>query len=211
MEQKVLITEASMVSELKAYAQKSKVFDAVCHLWAFRKRARRQVTIAGLTYAMKKEGFSSYSKDDLMKILAFLASIGVGKLRNNGSSLSDVEISLKSLGLAAIGKDIPLNKIKPPVKKFRKLNVAAEVEKVHAKEIIETTPAVNTEREEGEKKVEKQSEKTVRTYPAFLTVLIEGRPLKFKAPDNITAENLTELLTRFREVSNEETSTSSSN
>lgn len=185
-----LVTEGMMIQAMKEYATKNKVFDAVCHMWAFRKRARRQVTIAGLAYAMKKEGFKAYSKQELSDILLFLSKIGVGKLRNNGKELVGIDFSLQSLGKAAItGKETKLGKISAPAMKFKKvtpvIDPVKESEKVHVKKFVE-------EKQEAPKKS--------RTYPAFLTVMIEGKPIKFKAPDNITADNLMEFLTQFKEV-----------
>lgn len=192
--EKKVMTEAELVEALHKYTLKNKIFDAVCHMWAFRQRARRQVTVAGLMYSMKKQGFKNYTKEQYKEILLFLAVLGIGKLKSNDTQLVDIEISLQSLGRAALNnnnKIEPLTKIRPEFVKFKKIKAASE--DIHKKQFVEPTiPNLTVGND--------QKKSNSRTYPAFLTVLIEGKPIKFKAPDNITADNLMEFLTDFREV-----------
>lgn len=197
--------EKVLVESLHKYALKNKVFDAVCHVWALRQRSRRQVTVAGLMYAMKRDGFTQYSKAQYKEVLAFLASVGVGRLNSSGTALLDVKISLQSLGQATLTvgqRTSNLKQHRNPALKFKKLHLlqnaeaasttaadiaAAASEALHVKTFIEPVVAAETPR-------------PGRTYPAFLTVLIEGKPIKFKASDNITADNLMQFLTQFKEV-----------
>lgn len=96
-----------VVETLKKEADKDEAFKDVSHVFASRKRARRQVTVASLANRMAKEGFG-HSRTDYARVLRRLADLGFGSLqkdaKGNIKALKDIRISLQSIGAAAVGE-----------------------------------------------------------------------------------------------------------
>lgn len=101
----------NIATELKKEADKNKVFNDVCAVFALRERARSQVTVNALKAAMEKNGFT-YAKDDYKDVIARLARLGVGKLNKDSKGrvrgLTDVKYTLQSIGLTAVGEKLNL-------------------------------------------------------------------------------------------------------
>lgn len=95
------MSQNEMIEVLKQEAAKNETFKTVCLMWAFRERARSQVTVTALSARMKKEGFD-FPKSRYRDILKFLAGAGLGKLDTapNGDirALKEIKVSLQSLG-----------------------------------------------------------------------------------------------------------------
>lgn len=182
----------NMVEALRKEASSNKVFDAVCHVFALRKRTRARVTIHGLQLYMTAEGFK-FTNEEYKNVITFLARIGVGKLMTNRAGkvtgLSDITLTLQSLGKAAVTKEATAFKNRAQTQtKFQDLS--AEIGKIHQTNFIE-----------GKSKLPiRQSQ----AYPAFLTVLIEGKPINFAGPNNLTADNLADFLNQFKRVATAE-------
>lgn len=96
----------TVVEILKKEADKDTVFKDVAHVFAQRKRARRQVTVTSLAARMAKEGFD-YSKSEYARVLKRLSDLGLGSLQQDArgriKALKDIKISLQSIGAAAVG------------------------------------------------------------------------------------------------------------
>lgn len=160
------------IDALKREAATNKAFNAVCHVFALRKRTRAMVTIHGLTLAMTSEGFH-YSKKEYQRILSFLSRLNIGKLevdkQGNSKALTNITVTLQSIGKAAVGNVTELKtKAKTPNKFFELADkTIREPVNVTKKVVLPSTP---------------------NEYPAFLTVMIEGQPVVFRIPANFTQD-----------------------
>lgn len=93
-----------LVEKLRKEAQVNKAFNAVCHIFALRQRARKEIYINSLMQKMEKEGFR-FEKADYVKVLQFLASLGIGKLytdhKGRVMGLKEIHTTLQSIGSSA--------------------------------------------------------------------------------------------------------------
>lgn len=101
------MTTATVIETLKHDADKDAAFNAVCHVFALRKRARHMVSLRALTKKMEAEGFK-YSTEQYASILKRLATLGVGRLETDAKgkvrALRDIKLTLQSIGKAALGE-----------------------------------------------------------------------------------------------------------
>lgn len=182
------------IETLRKECQANKVFDAVCHVFALRKRTRSRVSVLGLQQAMEAEGFG-YTREDYRRVLAFLASQGIGTLQKSRQgtirSLEGIDITLQSLGKAAVTKE---GELKPKAPKARKYSdIKADAEKIHTQDFL---------LDPKQKSIPKPLPiRKPSPYPSFLTVLIEGKPVVFTGPQDLTPETLADFLVDFRKVS----------
>jgi len=156
-------------AQLKEHAKENPVFAAVCHVFAVRERARHQVTVATLRNTLAKEGFN-YKTEDLIDVLKFMASIGLGQLRKSGHkivALEEIRYSLQSIGKTAISDMNKLDEFKQP-RRFYQLppNPPKAVEKAPVKE---------------------------GPYPVALTTKINGKIVEVPLPSNWTSEQFIEF------------------
>lgn len=164
-----------LIDLLSKEAKENKAFNAFAHVCALRKRARGQITMVGLAQRMKKEGFN-YSSAEYEKILKFLASHNLGKLKTDNKgrviALDDIKISLQSLGAAAVsGGDLRTWKQRNQYK--------------------ELPAAVSTPRP-------LQSEP--KSPPSvYLTLVVNGKAVNVKIPKDFTERDIADLLLSFRD------------
>jgi len=104
---------------LRLIRQKAKVdivFANTCQVWSLRDRARAEVTMSTLKLTMKRERFE-YSHEQLASVLTFLADCGVGHLeldsKNRVVALRHIQVTLQSIGLAAIADAKEIPEVKP--------------------------------------------------------------------------------------------------
>jgi len=96
-------------------AAKEPTFNAICHLFAMRERARRVITVQAYHDSLNEEGFKA-DKEAVGKVFETLANLGLGKLDHHANgrirSLKDISIQLQSIGKAALGSDPMLKRTK---------------------------------------------------------------------------------------------------
>lgn len=130
------MTKEQMVEALRNKAKEDKVANAIFHMFALRDRSRSDVTIVGLSQAMKHEGFN-FKRDEYQKFLRFLSSIGIGQLmqdsKNKVKGIKDIHLTLESIGRAAIGKEIANLDAFVPRKKFNELIIIPKENKTEVK------------------------------------------------------------------------------
>lgn len=168
----------NMVEALRAEAQGNKVFSAVCHIFALRERARRQVTIAALRNKMSIEGFE-FTTAQLQSVLKFMASLGIGKLDQDSKgrirALKEIKHTLQSIGNAAIAKGEKLDRydaIDPLIKLPGA--TAAPQPHIQAVQVPKTAPASG--------------------YKTTLTIDMNGKMVNFELPHISGPEELGLLL-----------------
>lgn len=170
-----------IVSKLKAEAAKNKAFNAVCHRFALRERARQQVTIASLAATMKKEGYN-FEKDQYGQVLAFLAALGLGTLDRNARgrirSLRGIKMTLQSIGMAAIGNAIQLDKY---IAQNRYTNLVSTPQVPQT--IIETKPPVPP------------APRTQKSMCKIIfTVTVDDKEVNFEVPGGVPKEELGQFI-----------------
>ncbi len=88
---------------LKKDARENEALNAMCHVFAVRKRSRSTIKIPSLMQKMRKEGFN-YDRDSYEKALVSLDKAKVGELVLNKnkriSGLKNIRHTLQSLGQA---------------------------------------------------------------------------------------------------------------
>ncbi len=180
----------AVVEALRTEAAKNPAFNAVCHIFALRERARQQVTINSLSITMAKEGFS-VTKSQCEDIIKFMASIKLGTLdfdlKGRLRALKNIKVTLQSIGLAAISRKDDLEKYHlTPV--FGTLPMPAVV--TPPAEAIIKAQAIKKQAEEEANRA-KRSE---RSYPASLVVTFETEQQTFNIPSGLTSKQLGTLL-----------------
>lgn len=164
-----------IVEQLIKEARNNNVFHSICTLFAMRERTRRQVTLSALKLTMLQEGFN-YPVAELEHVLKFLASLGIGVLNYDVSGklrgLKDIKFTLQSIGMAAVSKVNKLDKV-IMVNKYTSI-VPEIVVKPEIKQQVTT--------------------KKQEFYKAYLTVFIEGSPVKINLPGGISVKEIAVLL-----------------
>lgn len=172
-----VLSPKQMIEALRAEAARSQVFNAVCHIFAIRERARQQVTLGRLRIRMAQEGYN-YSRNDYEQVLRFLASIGIGVLdfdsKKNLRSLVAIKTTLQSIGAAAVGKGDSLERFTPAAE-FSDLPVKAP-----------SAPSVSTPAP--------MKPLVSEEYPVSLTIIVEGLKMSFNLPKGLTMKELSKLL-----------------
>lgn len=103
----------NVIAKLQERAANSKVFAAMANVFATRERTRNQITIQSLQVTMKKEGHE-FTRADYVKELDFLSTLGIGQMAKSKSgvlrALLQINVTLQSVGAAALGKKVFLDK-----------------------------------------------------------------------------------------------------
>ena len=103
----------NVIAKLQERANTSKVFAAMANVFASRERTRNQITIQSLQVTMQKEGYD-YTRMDYIKELDFLSTLEIGTLTKSKSgvlkALTNINVTLQSVGAAALGKKVFLDK-----------------------------------------------------------------------------------------------------
>lgn len=184
-----------VVRALRQEASSNPVFKDVCTMFAKRQRTRSRLTPGGLKARMEHDGYKYYKKD-YYQVLKFLGEQGLGQLkmgsRGRVIALDNVVVRLQGLGKAALAQGQEL-----PKQTFSKRNSYTDVigatEVVHAKEFIEKGQP------EPKPVIPRRSTRSA-IYPAFLSVLIDGKLVNFPAPGELTPDNLGEFLMKFKAI-----------
>lgn len=171
--------QRQIIERLRTRATKDTAANAVFYVWSCRQRARNQVTMHALEYKMKAEGFNFTSRQ-YGAVLEELASLGLGKLekdsRGRVTALKDVKTTLQSIGQVAVGQKLELAAFKEK-SKFTELS-----------EKVSTLSAIAT-----------QVKDPVLQFPVSLTVVVNGKPVNFRIPPGLSAEEISKLVKMFQD------------
>lgn len=173
------MTPNQAIETLKTQADSSPAVNAVLHAWAVRKRARNTVTLRALVQKMREEGFK-YDAGDYALALKAMADAGFGRLETDRKgrvkALKDIRVKLQSIGAAVVAGT-------GGVKPFRQKPRYQEVK----------APARRRKTVELPEQKEEQ-----RVTPLYITVEINGKPVIFPVPAELTPEDIGYLVTRLR-------------
>ncbi len=186
-QQTVLNDKKSIAKQIRARAETSRTFAAMCKVFAERERTRRQITIHSLFITMTKAGYE-FTRVEYMTELQFLADLGIGILELSRTgvlrALKSIDVTLQSIGLVGTGKKLVLEKSN--VGALRKANIsfkrsAAKTKTVHIP--TETAP------------VDKVADK------ATLILTINGRRMVLDLVPKVSANELLNLIFKIAAVS----------
>jgi len=185
--------QTKILEMLKNEAVKNPVFNAACHAFAVRQRTRFTVTTLNLRQTLIKSGWKDVTREQCAEVLKFLNSLGFGTLtfdsKKRIKSLDQIKVTLQSIGKAAIAGAGDVKKHMPP-NKFTALAVKD----------VKTEEAANTFVAPGLQTPAPISQAKENNYPAFLTIMINGRPINFACSAAINEDNLGEFLVKFKEL-----------
>lgn len=157
------------IETLKNEAKQSQAFNAVCHVFALRKRTRFTLAINSLTQKMKNEGFN-YTRKEYENVFKSLHSAGIGEIVKNQSGrivgMKNIKNTLQSIGKAACGEETTF--IASPTKPVKAIPIASPM--------IERR--VNDE--------------------LSLIVRLDGRPITLGLPKDLDARDLSKLILKLR-------------
>lgn len=166
-----------MIEKLKKEAIISPPVNAVMHLLALRKRSRSRLTLGGLRQKMAAEGFK-YSTQEYTQVLKILADSGLGTLQTSHKGkvqgLTDIKVTLQSVGKAVCGDG--KTEIRPRKEKTRFTPV---------KSPIRLMPKPQT---------------PTMAVSAVLTLMVNGKAVNVRLPENFTGEDFQALLDRLHGV-----------
>lgn len=173
-----------VIEVLKQECERNKIFNAVMHVCALRKRARSSITVTGLAIRMRKEGFN-YVPSDYSATLKILASVGLGTAKANSRgkvvALTNINVSLQSIGRAALGKSnsfIPYMDSPQPT--------YSNLVPLSSKPVVEAPK-------------KPQAEPKTQTDLA-LVVRINGKPVNINIPPSYSTSEVAFLISRLQAV-----------
>lgn len=126
------LSNPELISRLRQQAAESKIFNAICYVFAMRERARHQVTVSSLRLTLLKEGFN-FKAEDIEQELIFLSNLGVGTIevsRGHVVSLRGVKITLQSIGKCALSDNEAALKMFKVHNKFNDLSLPKEIKPI---------------------------------------------------------------------------------
>lgn len=168
-------------SERLREAAKDSVFHAVATQLSQRSRARDHITVYALTREMQQEGFK-YEEAQIAEVLETLSEIGIGTLKHSAEgfieALVDIRVALKSVGEAALrGTSLK------DFQKRQRHNTKSAPQRAQASR---PTPPKDT----GPWLADEAS--------MVLTVKIGGRPINIPVPRELSSDQVSELVGKFR-------------
>lgn len=172
-----------MIETLRNDAAKDKVLDEVLHVFATRERTRFILTVHGLMQRMKREGFE-HGYEEYAKILKHLGALGLGQVIHDSKgrviALKEIKITLQSLGKAVYAKG------ESNLESYRKRNKFQKVTFRSPRASTDAPPAAKPQ-----------------AMPASvaLTFVINGKPVTFSVPNNLDANDIGILVSKFQERS----------
>lgn len=171
---------AATIEALRKEAKNNVVFNAICHLFAMRERGRQQVTVPHLRLTLSHNGFH-FTRAQVESSLQLLARLGIGRLsldRGNILALSDIKVTLQSIGAVALGSQDSLEKL---ASKIPQLKLADQLAK---REAVKPIPATQ----------DKQPSEVPKTT---LTFNVGGRPITLAVPTEISPTQLHSIIEAF--------------
>jgi hypothetical protein len=158
---------------LKKETALNQAADAFFHVCALRQRNRNKLTIKSIYQKMLLKGFN-YDRSHYEKILKVMADLDLGKL----------EVNKK-------GKTIGLTDIKIPLKKLGALVIEQKL-LVSEATIVKTSEATKQQWGAG------ATARGPKGYPVSITVVVNGKPVNFRVPPELTTTDIADLVVRFR-------------
>lgn len=117
--------KSNVVEAIREEALSNDAFATICYDFSQRERTRSTVTVRGLKARMEKQG-ADFSIEVYRHALLFLGKLGLGKVEmdknNNVKALSNMKVTLQSIGQASGQKTQTLKRF-TPASRFEELRV----------------------------------------------------------------------------------------
>lgn len=182
------MNEKQLIDKLREKAASDAVASAVLHMFALRRRTRNQISVEMLRRRMKREGYS-YTSEQLRPFIVFLAKLGLGQVvktrRGTVSRLKDIKLTLRSIGLAAVGDGTKLKSFSSKTLTRKPIPIVRRAPK----------PPVQVEKAPIPPGVKRNF--------VLTAVLGSGKVINLSIPPDFTGEDVAELVDRFHPLSKE--------
>lgn len=191
------MTKEETLRELRERTKADPVLDATMHVLAMRRRPRHNLTIDGLYYRMRREGFN-HPKKDYARVFKLLGELGLARVLTNlggdPQEAKDFRMPLPLIGMAACGSPVPADKIGKLLSKAepRVPKPGPPTPQKHEMPSVEHFIAR-----------EPRSPRSYQTPGSrlILTVLVNEKPINIPVPKSLTPDELSALITELWELS----------
>lgn len=179
------MTKEEIIDRLRERTTADPILNATMHMLALRKRPRHNLTLDGLYYRMRREGFN-HPKKEYARVFQLLGELGLAKimtdLKGDPQQAKDFKLALPMIGAAACGENIPLTKMSKPLVKV-----------VAAATVPAPAPSVR----------EARAPRSYQTPGSrlILTVLVNDKPVNIPVPKTLTPDELSALITELWDLS----------
>ncbi len=181
------MTSHETIEALKREANRSPAANAVFHVFADRQRARQSINTAALVVRMEREKFD-FPVKQYEDVLKFLSTLGLGTivLNNKGrvKGLTNIKVTLQSIGMAALSES--------RAQRFEGFRAKPKFQKLPTEKPVEA-PAAPAPKPLG------KATGAVAGFPVSVTVVVNGKPVNFRIPNELSEAEIADLVVRFRD------------
>ncbi len=189
-----------VISALRQEAKPNSFEEAAFMVFCLRDRARFRVTVKGLKQRMKLEGYDSFEDSQYQAFLEKLGRMGFGTVekdsRGRVRALNHIKTTLQSIGKAALGQGVSLEKFKQR-QRYTKLG---EMPKAALQEAV-AAPAAPVKPKALVRPVLAPQARTERRQASTVGLVVDlgGRAVRMPIPDGLSAEEVGMLVQRLGE------------
>lgn len=112
------MTKEKVIEQLRERTKADPILDAAMHVLALRKRPRHNLTLDGLYYRMKREGFN-HPKKEYARVFKLFSELGLARvltdIKGEPLQAKDFRLPIPLIGAAACGTDVPFSKMGKPI------------------------------------------------------------------------------------------------
>jgi hypothetical protein len=190
------MTQKDMVAFLKKESLTNDCLRSVLVVFCTRVRPRRTLTVKGLSYKMSNEGFS-YSQKEYESVIGALAYAGFGQPDLVGTKvvgLRDIKMTFQSLGDVVYNNGSKLRDFKSR----NKFNKVSDFLSTESEEIVLNRTDYTEFVEVGKPKPSTGLRIESKSFEMSLELMINGKPVRVQVPNNLTSDEVSELVTRLK-------------
>lgn len=173
------MTNANQAIEtLRKQASQDAVLHDVLLMFGARERARSQVSVRGLSLAMRAAGFK-HNEDKYRQVIKLLGSLGFGSVETDRKGkvrvLKNITVRLNSIG-GAVHEKASLESFRPR-NRYQSIELPA------------ISPPLNR----------RATDRITDLATITITLPLNGKNIKLEVPRNLSPEEIAGLLSRFQE------------
>lgn len=182
------MTSIETIEALKREANKSPAANAVFHVFADRQRARQSINTAALVVRMEREKFD-FPVKQYEDVLKFLSTLGLGTLvldkKGRVKGLANIKVTLQSIGMAALSPT--------RAQRFEGFRSKPKFQKLTVEKPVPATSPPPAPKPLG------AASGAVAGFPVSVTVVVNGKPVNFRIPNELSEAEIADLVVRFRD------------
>lgn len=188
------MTKEEVLDQLREKTKADPILNATMHMLALRKRPRHNLTLDGLYYRMKREGFD-HPKKEYLRVLQLLGDLGLAKIitdfKGEPQQARDFRLSLPLIGAAACGSNVPLSKMGKLISQNRTPMVTQNTPELDP--AVSQTPPIR----------EPRAPRPYQTPGSrlILTMLVNDKPVNIPIPKTLTPDELSTLIAELWDLS----------